>query len=128
MAKKISKKSEIFPPINKLKTETKHGIWAVLFFVLALFLLMSMPTFDIAGMAGKFIYEIFNYFLGIGYVLLPFLFLLLGISFIKSETPDIGWTRAISGIMFLLSGLGMIDVVSAKAFWADSWEEFYQHR
>ncbi|MEK7088509.1 MAG: DNA translocase FtsK 4TM domain-containing protein [Patescibacteria group bacterium] len=115
MAKKDKQKnSKSFPPINKLKTETKHGIWAVLFFVLALFLLMSMPTFDIAGMAGKFIYEIFNYFLGIGYVLLPFVFVLLGISFIKSETPDIGWTRAISGIMFLLSGLGMIDVVSQE--------------
>ncbi|MFA6177839.1 MAG: DNA translocase FtsK 4TM domain-containing protein, partial [Candidatus Paceibacterota bacterium] len=46
----------------------------------------------------------------IGYFLLPTLFLLLGYSFIKSEVPNIGWTRTVSGIMFLLSGLGIIDI------------------
>ncbi len=113
MAKKDKQKNLNFSSsMTKLKTETKHGIWAILFFVLALFLLMSMPAFDIAGMAGKFIYEIFNYLLGIGYVLLPLVFLLVGSSFIKSEAPDVGWTRTISGTLFLLSSLGIIDVVS----------------
>jgi S-DNA-T family DNA segregation ATPase FtsK/SpoIIIE len=95
---------------SKLKTETKHSIWAIVFFVLALFLLMSM--FSAGGKAGDFIYQFLDYFFGIGYILLPILFVLLGTSFIKSETPDIGLTRSISGIMFLLSGLGMIDAVS----------------
>ena len=93
-----------------LKTETKHGIIAVVFFVLALFFLMSY--FEIAGKAGIFAYEKLSLLLGIGYILLPALFILLGISFIKSEVPDIGWTRAASGIMFLLSGLGIIDIAS----------------
>ena len=100
--------------LSKLKTETKHSIWAILFFVLAVFLLMSMPIFDAAGKAGNFVYEFLNYFLGIGYILLPLLFVLLGSSFLKSEIPDIGWTRTISGTMFLLSSLGMIDVVSME--------------
>ncbi|MCX6751501.1 MAG: DNA translocase FtsK 4TM domain-containing protein [Candidatus Nomurabacteria bacterium] len=98
--------------MTKLKIETKHTIWAILFFVLAVFLLMSM--FSGAGKAGNFVYDFLNYFLGIGYVLLPLLFILLGSSFLKSETPNIGWTRAISGTLFLLSGLGMIDVVSQE--------------
>ncbi|MEK7060011.1 MAG: DNA translocase FtsK 4TM domain-containing protein [Patescibacteria group bacterium] len=114
MAKNKNDKQKSFkntPSVmTKLKIETKHTIWAILFFVLALFLLMSM--FSGAGKAGNFIYDFLNYFLGIGYVLLPLLFILLGSSFLKSETPNIGWTRAISGTMFLLSGLGMIDVVS----------------
>jgi S-DNA-T family DNA segregation ATPase FtsK/SpoIIIE len=93
-----------------LKTQTKHGIIAVVFFVLALFFLMSY--FNIAGKAGTFIYEKFYLLLGFGYVLLPALFILLGTSFIKSEAPDIGWARIISGIMFLLSGLGIIDIAS----------------
>lgn len=97
-------------PMNKLKTETKHTIWAIIFFVLALFLLMSM--FSSTGKAGEFFYEFLDYFLGIGYILLPFLFILLGSSFLKSETPNIGWARALSGSIFLLSGLGMIDVAS----------------
>ena len=95
-----------------LKTQTKHGIIAVVFFVLALFLLMSMSMFDIAGVAGKTIYEFLNYLLGYGYILLPALFVLLGVSFIKSEVPDIGWTRTVSAIMFLLSSLSIIDIAS----------------
>jgi S-DNA-T family DNA segregation ATPase FtsK/SpoIIIE len=95
-----------------LKTQTKHGIVAVVFFVLALFFLMSY--FNVAGVAGSFVYEKLYYLLGIGFILLPTLFILLGISFIKSEVPNIGWTRVISGIMFLLSGLGMIDIASGN--------------
>lgn len=114
MAKKENKKTfnKNTPSISKLKTETKYSIWAILFFVLAVFLLMSM--FSGAGKAGNFVYDFLNYFLGVGYVLFPLLFVLLGSSFLKSETPNIGWTRTISGIMFLLSSLGMIDVVSQE--------------
>ena len=93
-----------------LKTQTKHGILAVIFFVLAAFFLMSY--FGIAGKAGAFFYEKLNYLLGYGYIMLPALFILLGASFIKSEVPDVGWARTISGILFLLSGLGIIDIAS----------------
>ena len=95
-----------------LKSHTKHGIIAVIFFVLALFFLMS--AFSLAGVAGEVIYEKLYYLLGIGYILLPLLCILLGVSFVKSETPNIGWMRAISGIMFLLAGEGMIDIASGK--------------
>ena len=108
--KKFDKKNNKQKQNSKLKTETKHGIWAIVFFVLALFLFMS--AFEMAGVAGRFFYEIFHYLLGVGYVLLPTLFILLGSSFIKSERPHIGWTRAISSLMFLLSGLGIINIVS----------------
>lgn len=95
-----------------LQSHTKHGIIAVIFFVLALFFLMSY--FDIAGVAGRFIYEKLNLLLGVGYILLPTLFVLLGSSFIKSEVPDIGLTRVVSGVLFLLSSLGMIDIASGS--------------
>ncbi len=93
-----------------LKTETKHGIMAVVFFVFALFFAMSY--FEVAGKVGALVYEKLYLLLGVGYALLPALFILLGSSFIKSEVPNIGWTRTISGIMFLLSGLGIIDIAS----------------
>src|SRR3989344_3909526 len=89
-----------------LKTQTKHGILAIVFFLLA--------AFNITGVAGHFIYEKLYYLLGFGYILLPALLVLLGASFVKSETPEIGWTRAISATMFLLSGLGVIDIVSGS--------------
>ncbi|MCX6757895.1 MAG: DNA translocase FtsK [Candidatus Nomurabacteria bacterium] len=97
---------------RKLKTETKHGIWAVIFFVLALFLIMS--AFGSAGVVGKFFYDFFYFLLGVGYILLPILLVLLGSSFIKSERPDIGLTRSISGTFFLLSGLGLFEIASKK--------------
>ncbi len=97
---------------SKLKAETRHGIWAVIFFVLALFFLMSY--FDTAGKAGKIFYNISTHLLGIGYILLPILFVLLGFSFMKDKIPSIGWTRAVSSIMFLLSGLGIIDTASGN--------------
>lgn len=93
-----------------LKTETKNGILAVVFFVLAVFFLLS--AFGKAGVAGEFFYEKLNYLLGVGYMLLPTLLVLLGFSFLKSVTPNFGWTRAVSSVMFLLSGLGIIDIVS----------------
>src|SRR3989344_3575438 len=97
-----------------LKSQTKHGIIAIIFFVFALFFLMSMPWFDLSGTAGQLAYEKLYYLLGVGYILLPALFILLGFSFVKSETPNIGWVRAVSGILFLLSGLGIIDITSGK--------------
>jgi S-DNA-T family DNA segregation ATPase FtsK/SpoIIIE len=95
-----------------LKTQTKHGIIAVIFFVLTFFFLMA--AFEIAGVAGALVYEKFYYLLGVGYFLLPILCALLGTSFIKSEVPNIGWTRVISGAMFLFSGLGIIDIASTN--------------
>ncbi len=94
----------------KLKAETKHGIKAVIFFVLALFFLMS--AFDLAGVAGSLAYEKLHYLLGVGYILLPILFALLGSSFISPDGPNyFGFPRVASSIMFLLSGLGIIDVL-----------------
>jgi S-DNA-T family DNA segregation ATPase FtsK/SpoIIIE len=105
--KKNSKEDKI-----GLKSQTKHGILAVVFFVLALFFLMS--KLDVAGVVGIFVKDNFTILLGVGYLLLPTLFILLGISFIKSEVPDIGWIRFVSGVMFLLSSLGIIDIASGS--------------
>lgn len=113
MAKKETnkKKTNNYEFESGLQSQTKHGILAIIFFVLALFFLMAW--FDSAGVAGKFLYEKLNLLLGVGYVLLPALCMLLGSSFVKSETPNIGWPRTVSAVLFLLSGLGIIDVASA---------------
>ncbi|MBI5139237.1 DNA translocase FtsK 4TM domain-containing protein [Candidatus Nomurabacteria bacterium] len=95
----------------RLKDHTKHGILAIVFFFFAFFLLMSM--FSVAGVAGVFFYEKLSYLLGVGYILAPLLFTLLGFSFLNKETPThIGLTRTISSLLFLLSGLGIIDILS----------------
>lgn len=95
-----------------LQAHTKHGILAVVFFVLALFFIMSYPVFNIGGVAGVFIYEKLHFLLGVGYILLPTLLVLLGSSYVKSEGLEVGWRSVTSGIIFLLSGLGVIDIIS----------------
>ena len=114
--KKTDRKNDKYekkPRENRgLQTETRHGILAVIFWVLALFFLMS--AFGVAGVAGAFIYEKLSYLLGVGYYLVPILCLLLGSSFMKSVTPNIGIIRVVSGTMFLLSGLGLIDIASTN--------------
>lgn len=117
MAKKENEKKKYEKEYSKekksgLKSQTKHGIMAVILLVLALFFFMS--AFGMTGVAGQSIYEKLYYLLGFGYILLPILLVLLGASFIKAETPDIGWMRTASGTMFLLSGLGIIDIASGK--------------
>lgn len=111
--KNISKiNNKVSSSTRKLKTETTHTIWGIVFFVLALF--FSLSLFDIAGVAGQFVYDFFHYLFGYGYILLPTLFIMLGWSFIKIEKPNIGWTRVISSLAFLLSGLGIIDIPSTN--------------
>lgn len=112
MAKRENVKKNGKEYLGGLKTQTKHGILAIVFFVFALFFFMS--AFNMTGVAGKFIYEKLYYLLGIGYILLPSLLVLLGSSFVKRETPDFGWKSVISSTMFLLSGLGMIDIASGE--------------
>ena len=121
MAKKRKKKSGVDYKKNssgsinntkgKLSSETKFGIASVISFVLAIFLFMSL--FGLGGKAGKEVYDIFDYFLGIGYILLPVLFIMLGIAFIKEKRASFGIFQVLASIFFLLSSLGIIDVISA---------------
>ena len=112
MAKKRNKKKSSREIKIPLSTETKYGILAVLSFVLALFFLMSL--FDFAGKAGRSMYDIFEYLLGVGYILLPVLFIILGIVFLREEKGSYGIIQIMASVLFLLSGLGMIDVASGN--------------
>ena len=49
-----------------------------------------------------------------GYFLIPFLFLLLGVSFLRSEKRKLGWIKISGIIIFLISGLGAIGAIWSK--------------
>lgn len=116
MAKKKSKNGNFKKTLEETKiplsSETRYGISSVLSFVLALFFLMSL--FDVAGRAGRMVYEFFEYLLGVGYILLPILCILLGLVFLKKEKINYGIWQAFASLLFLLSGLGLIDVASEE--------------
>src|SRR3989339_866519 len=87
--------------INRLKQETRHTVLAVVSFALALIFIFAM--WGGAGPAGEFLYSTFTTLFGFGYILLPILGIILGISFIKSVRPEIAKTHTFGSILFLIS-------------------------
>ena len=97
-------------PFRELKRETVRGMLAVLFFVLALFLVLS--RFGSAGVVGDFTYSGLSKLVGVGYYLLPILLVVLIISLFKDdEERKLGALKTIGALVFLFSGLALIELV-----------------
>ncbi len=107
------KKKETKKFLGELTQETKHGIYAVVLFVLALFLVLSSLGF--AGMVGDKVHDGLSFLLGVGYWLLPALAIILAISFIKALERNLALPQTLGAILFIISGLGLIDIVSNTA-------------
>jgi len=95
---------------TQLKEETRYSIWGIGFIVFGVLVVLSV--FKMAGVVGDFIYSILNSFLGLGYYLLPILLIVIGVSFMKKERPQIAHTHAIFGLTTLLSALAIMDIAA----------------
>ncbi len=96
-----------------LKEETFEALWALLFIVLALFLLLSF--FGKGGMVGSNLYTSLSYLFGIGYFLLPIMFIMLGISFIRSLHHRLATPKFLGALLFFVSGLSMVHLILPKS-------------
>ncbi|EKD23657.1 MAG: hypothetical protein ACD_81C00200G0002 [uncultured bacterium] len=99
-----------FLPDLRLHPETKKSIWAVILFGVAVILLLA--GFQNAGPAGNFLYDIFRSLFGWGYYLLPLILTVMGGVFLTSERRKIYGITFFGAGLFVLSGLGLIDVLS----------------
>ena len=95
---------------KKLKDETLQGIFAIIFFVLAI--LFILAAFEKAGFVGNHTYRVLSSLFGLGYYLFPTLFIMLGISFFKSLERKFDLLRFTGSVLFFISGLGLIDLAS----------------
>ncbi|HBD25165.1 MAG TPA: cell division protein FtsK [Candidatus Zambryskibacteria bacterium] len=116
-SKKEKKRSEVKnnkeeSPTSHLQKETMNAIIAVVFFVLAVFLVLSSGLIDKGGKAGTSAYKIFHYLFGVGYYLLPILFFILCVSFFRSLQKKLALTHSIGGTLFFLSSLALINILS----------------
>ncbi|MFA6340669.1 MAG: DNA translocase FtsK 4TM domain-containing protein [Candidatus Paceibacterota bacterium] len=109
---------------RNIKDETKQAILAVVFFVLAIiFTLASIHSGSAgnetyyAGPVGKEAFNLLWTLLGIGYFLIPAFFLMLSISFFKAEEKDFNKLKVFGGILFFISGLGLIDLFARTYEW-----------
>lgn len=91
-----------------LSEGTIYAVFAVIFFVIGIFLLLA--AFDKAGVAGRVVYENLSKLLGIGHYLLPILSFLLAHSYFRSVKTNLALTNILGSILFCISGLGFIDV------------------
>jgi TRAP-type C4-dicarboxylate transport system permease small subunit len=81
-----------------LQEETIRGIVAVLFFVLSIFFILA--SFHKAGMVGEKSYELLSYLFGVGFYVLPILFLILCISFFRTLHKKLALTHSVGGLLF----------------------------
>src|SRR5581483_5978053 len=116
MAKKKNKekKDSNLNILKNLKKETAHGVWAVVFIVLAIFFLLS--SLGIGGIAGVKIWELFSYLLGtVGYFLIPLVLCLLGITFFRSVMERFALTRIIGSLLLFVSSLGLLNLIKENS-------------
>ncbi|MDB5204845.1 MAG: cell division protein FtsK [Candidatus Taylorbacteria bacterium] len=105
-----TKKLPDMPAKKVVKDETMQSILSIVFFLVALlFILASVGK---AGLVGVNVYEFFSKLFGIGYFLIPLLFAMLGVSFLKTLEQRFSVTKIIFGLVFFFSSLGIIEIAN----------------
>ncbi len=94
-----------------LHPEVKKSVFAIIVIGLAVILLLA--RFKQAGPAGNFLYRILDNLLGWGYYLLPTILLLTALTIIISKQRKILGTTLLGAVLFIISGLGLLDLLSS---------------
>lgn len=101
---------EDFTKKRHLHPETKKSVWGVVFFLLSIISLLAY--FDLAGIAGQYIKSGLTALLGIGFFVVPITFLMVSIALFRSLKTNLYFSVVFGGVLFFLSFLGLIDVLS----------------
>lgn len=110
MAKKLSSPRLVSEKELKLHPKVRRTILAVVFLTLAAIFILA--GFQEAGPAGSFFFQAFKKVFGWGYYLLPAISFLIALSFIGEAAGSSFLLISIGGVLFLISGLGFIDLIS----------------
>jgi S-DNA-T family DNA segregation ATPase FtsK/SpoIIIE len=98
---------------DEMRDETIQVILSIFSFLIVVLTLLA--SFGKAGWIGDnsftFLYKLF----GIGYFLIPMMFVMLGISFLQGLKKRLEISRIVGSLVFLISGLGLIHVIYAGA-------------
>jgi S-DNA-T family DNA segregation ATPase FtsK/SpoIIIE len=94
-----------------LRSDTKKSIWFVVLLGLAIIFILAGT--GQAGPLGAAFFGFFQKLFGWGYWLLPALSILIGFTFLSADEKKLLGPTLVGGIIFILSALGFIDIVSA---------------
>ncbi len=104
--------------LKHIKEETLETIWAVSFFVVALFLILiafgGNSTESTNGNVGRAIFQALRYLFGIGYYLLPIILSILGFSFLKEIKKNLAAPKVIASFILFVSGLVFVSLLSIE--------------
>ncbi|MDO8469873.1 MAG: DNA translocase FtsK, partial [bacterium] len=97
--------------VSYVSTEAVRGVFAIFCIAVAGFLILAQ--LGGGGAIGSTLYEWLSWLLGIGYLLLPLSLVLLAILIFRSFERNFGWVQFAAMTVFLLSGLGLINLAVA---------------
>jgi len=107
MAKNDKNKNS--PPREKIRPDVLMGVWAIVFLSLGVIFLLA--SFNKAGPAGEMIFRAGSLVLGIGYYLIPAIFIVTGGLFILGKKQELIKRAVIGGLVFIFGSLGFIDIL-----------------
>jgi S-DNA-T family DNA segregation ATPase FtsK/SpoIIIE len=79
------------------------------------FLIFASGPINKGGAVGRASYHFLNYLFGVGYYILPILFIILSVSFFRSLHKRLALTHSIGGLIFFVSSLALISIVSIES-------------
>ena len=104
--KDTSKDDEV--EVSSVSTEAIRGVFAIFCVALAGFLVLA--ELGGGGAIGGALHEWLTWLLGVGYLLLPLSLMLLATLIFRSFERNFGWVQFVAMTVFLLSGLGLINL------------------
>jgi len=106
---KKKKKDKAVPWHETLKPETKHSIWAIFSFTIAM--LLALAYFGKAGFVGNAMQNALEVIFGRGFFLVPLMFVLTGISLLFAFRSRFVAATILGSILFLVSSLALADIL-----------------
>lgn len=100
------------PTLRLASQETYNTIFGIFSIVISVFLLLG--AFGLAGRVGNTTFSLLSYLSGVGYYLLPVVFLLLAVSLLHEREREFSLPQFFGSSLLFLSGIGFVDLVSHK--------------
>jgi DNA segregation ATPase FtsK/SpoIIIE, S-DNA-T family len=110
--KGVREEDDSLSPFRLTSRETSNTIWGIFALVISVFLLLG--AFGMAGRVGSATFEFLTYLSGIGYYLLPVVFLLLSISLIHERGREFAMPQIFGSLLLFLSSLGLVNLMSER--------------
>ena len=95
---------------GRLREETRNSIIGILLIIISIILLVA--AFGKGGNVGGGIYYGVHFLFGVGYYVIPALFLLLGINFFRAGGHNFTTPALVAGPFFIVSSLGLLAMTS----------------